>query len=546
MTIWLSYDDGATWSKKKTVYFGFSGYSGMTVVGPDTILLAYNRGRTGGSFVEGDPGIPPFWFAETALARINLRWLESDDPYQFTYYFNEGQPGQAATITGATIQDYGSWDQRARAYASTPAEAPRYAPGVAADTALQLTENSDEVVLSQTEVGAFQFDIDDSFTIEMTINTSDANGVLLGTRTDLKGWSWQVVDGKLQFTITDLVNSATATGAATINDGTWHRIAVVRNADSSGGPKTISLYIDGALSGSPVIDPTSIARDATDPLDAVILGAASNQSAASQLAVTIDTLRITRGVLNPAQFLAISFPTPTRPDAPTYASNAPTSIPGLQFWLPSYDPTRFFGDWGGYADPLPQVPYAGMAARSAIEMSPNAYHLSTYSEVFAILNQNDPTIGNYWQWPTDVVPGVGGVGPPLQVHNSNGTSPTNFDFIQNTGVFTLSSFVRITSETGNYMRLFDNNTATLDLPGFSLARSAGNPFAADRRRHAPDRAPRTDVYHQLARRLLVPHRAGGNGPRQSGDAVFDPRLRHHRQCHAVDHDAARPQRQLSD
>ena len=251
---------------------------------------------------------------------------------------------------------------------------------MAADTALQLTENSDEVVLSQTEVGAFQFDVDDSFTIEMTINTSDANGVLLGTRTDLKGWSWQVVDGKLQFTITDLVNSATATSAATINDGAWHRIAVVRNADSSGGPKTISLYIDGVLSGSPVIDPTSIARDATDPLDAVILGAASNQSAASQLAVTIDTLRITRGVLNPAQFLAISFPTPTRPDAPTYASNAPTSIPGLQFWLPSYDPTRFFGDWGEYADPLPQVPYAGMAARSAIEMSPNAYHLTTYSE----------------------------------------------------------------------------------------------------------------------------------------------------------------------
>ena len=187
-----------------------------------------------------------------------------------------------------------------------------------------------------------------------------------------------------------------------------------------------------------------------------------------------------------------------------------------------------------------------MAARSAIEMSPNAYHLTTYSELFAILNQNDPTIGNYWQWPTDVVPGVGGVGPPLQVHDSNGTSPTNFDFIQNTGVFTLSSFVRVTSETGNYMRLFDNNTGTLDLPGFSLARSARHHFAADRRRHAPDRAPRTDVFHQLARRLLVPHRAGGNGPRQSGDAVFDPRLGHDRQCHAVDHDAARPQRQLSD
>ena len=102
MSIWLSYDDGATWPTRKVVFFGYAGYADMTVVGPDTILLAYNRGRTGGQFIPGGPHSPRY-FDETALARINLRWLESAEPYQFTYFFNEKSPGEPANTTGSDV-----------------------------------------------------------------------------------------------------------------------------------------------------------------------------------------------------------------------------------------------------------------------------------------------------------------------------------------------------------------------------------------------------------------------------------------------------------
>ena len=56
LTIWASYDDGQSWVKKKVVFFGYSGYSDMTVVGPDTVLLTFARGWTGG-LGQADSGV---------------------------------------------------------------------------------------------------------------------------------------------------------------------------------------------------------------------------------------------------------------------------------------------------------------------------------------------------------------------------------------------------------------------------------------------------------------------------------------------------------
>ena len=52
MTIWYSVDDAQTWSSK-VIDFDYAGYSSMTLVGPDTILIAYDRGDNGGSIVGG-------------------------------------------------------------------------------------------------------------------------------------------------------------------------------------------------------------------------------------------------------------------------------------------------------------------------------------------------------------------------------------------------------------------------------------------------------------------------------------------------------------
>jgi len=462
MTIWLSYDDAQTWTQKRIVSFGYSAYSDMVVVGPDTILLAYNRGRTGGSYIAGAPSFPRF-LTETALARVNLRWLESDDPYQFTYYFNEGAPGQASNSSGTSVQDYGPWDQRARAYAFSDTTSAKYVAGPNGDSALQFGAGEDELILSQSDINAFQFDVNDSFTIELTMKTTDANGVIIGTRPGIKGYALQVVSGKLQFSITDLTNSPTMTSTANINDGNWHRIVAVRDATT----KTMAIYVDGVAAATTISDTTSIARTAADPLDAVIMGAFNNLSDQSQLVFAIDTLRITRAALAPSEFLAANAPSIQPYPAPSYPSNSPTSIPGLQLWMPAYDPTRYFADWATFSDPLPLTPFDGMSTRAMMDLSGFNRKIATVSDLRSLQYHPDATLGNYWQFTANA---NATSGTELKVQSSSSFYPDNFDFVQNTGVFTLSAFVKVTAETGGYMTLFDTNEGNSALPGFTLMR----------------------------------------------------------------------------
>lgn len=462
MTVWVSYDDAQTWTKKKTVFFGFSSYSDMTVVGPDTVLLAYNRGFTGGAFIAGATGFPRS-NTDTALVRLNLRWLENSDPYQFVYYFNEGAPGTRANPAGYAVQDYGPWDQRARAYYLNDTGASLYVSGASGDSALALTDNQDEVVLSVNQLDAFQFDLNDSFTIELVMKTGDANGVVLGTRLDIKGWRLSIVDGKLQFIITDMVDSPTINSDARVDDNQWHHISVVRDATA----RTISLFVDGEAAATPISDTTSVARTSADPADAVILGAASDLSQASQLAMVVDTLRITRAVLATDDFLPVDFIPPTPPPAPQYAENSPTSIPGLQLWLPPYDPTRFYADFNQYADPLPWTPFDGVGTRAARELSPNQFKVSPNTELRSVQYGQDDKIGPYWKFTANSSLSAGS---ELRVRNTSGNSTTNFNFVQDTGVFTLSAFINVTANTGGYMTIFDTNEGQATLPGFSLLR----------------------------------------------------------------------------
>ena len=467
LTIWASYDDAQTWTTKRTVFFGFSAYSDMTVVGPDTILVAYNRGFTGGKVISSGTSVPE-WRTETALARVNLQWLEGTDPYQFIYHFNEGAPGEDSNTSGASIQDYGPWDQRAAAFNLINSPAPKYVAGANGDSALQLTDDRDEVVLSQGEIEAFQFDVNDSFTIEITMKTSDADGVVIGTQLGIHGWRLSVVDGKLQFVLNDGTNAPTITSDATIHDGQWHRITVVRNALKTGNAqKTLNLFVDGAPAATTAVDTTFFPRDASDPDDPVILGADSSLSVDSQLAMTIDTLRITRAALAPEEFLPEEFVAPTQPPAPEYTGNAPTSIPGLQLWLPPYDPTQFWGDWQRFANPLPLNPFNGMASRSMIDLSLNEWRIFSAKEFNSILYGEDEAIGPHWQY---TAKSHLGSGSELKVRNSSGIKETNFDFVQNNGEFTLSAFINVKANTGGFMTIFDTNEGVAGRAGFSFLR----------------------------------------------------------------------------
>ena len=85
LTIWVSHDNASTWVKTKVIDFGASSYSDMTLIGPDTALIAY---------ISGDD------LRSISLARFDLAWLEGDSPYQFTWDFNEQAPARPPISKG--------------------------------------------------------------------------------------------------------------------------------------------------------------------------------------------------------------------------------------------------------------------------------------------------------------------------------------------------------------------------------------------------------------------------------------------------------------
>lgn len=467
MTIWLSYDDGETWTKRKTIFFGYVAYSDMTVVGPDTILLMFNRGWTGGLLPGSSAGNAPEFYQEVAMARINLRFLESDDPYEFTWHFNDGPLGSQASYNGSSIQDYGYWDQRAMARASSPVTAATYVPGAAGDAALELTAaaGSSGVVLSQAYNYALQIGVNDSFTVQIEMKTSDTTGVIIGTRPTIRNWTLEIVDGKVRFSLFDTQNTAVITSTQAVSDGQWHHIAAVRDANT----RQLRLYIDHVEAATAVVDTATFVTPANgtpDPIDPMYLGMYNTLNPNTKLAMVVDTLKFTRAALAPGAFFVAGVPVPAPPPPPEYPPNAPTSIEGLQFWLPAYNPTRFFSDHGNYSNPLPMVPFDGMASRSMIEASTNELRVQTTNPDRQVLYGYDPVIGPYWN---HAAKPQAAYGSELWVRNQSG-SKTNvsFDFIQNTGVFTLSTFVKLGDSTLNNRTIFDTNEGSANRAGFSL------------------------------------------------------------------------------
>jgi hypothetical protein len=443
MSIWISRDNMQTWVKTKAVYYSYSGYSDMTLAGPDTVLLAYNRGNATGDSAQS-----------IALARFNLEWLEAGKSDQFLWHFNEQPIGAKANLEGTSIQDYSPWDNRAQAQANSPAEAPTYVAGAGSNIALRLTAGSDRVMLTPESTRALQFGTLDSFTVELSMRTTANTGVVIGGTPGARGWTLRLVNGIPRLELFDGTATAFVESTVAINDGNWHRVSVVRDAVT----RQLRVYVDGALAAPQASDTTSTTLASNGP---VTLGAMNDGS--GQLAFDVDTLRVTRGTLTPSQLLGASLVEPSRYQAPPYREGAPNTLSNLQFWLPSFDPTRYFADLG-YSDPLPLSPVSGTAVRSAIDASTNGYEVSVGSESREVMYANDSEVGPHWRH----VALTFAAGEPWTVQNSSGAAASNFDFVQNTGVFTLSTFVKIGANFNANMALFDTAESTSTNSGFSL------------------------------------------------------------------------------
>jgi hypothetical protein len=193
-----------------------------------------------------------------------------------------------------------------------------------------------------------------------------------------------------------------------------------------------------------------------------MLGADSNNL--NQLALDIDVLRVTRRALLAGEELPANYAEPPRYPAATFSSDAPNSIDGLQLWLPAFDPTYAFRDIN-FADTLPLNPVVGTAVMSMFDASSNQYRVAARNDSRYIYYSEDTQVGASYQHSPDAY----NAGRPWVVQNSNGSGAKNFDFVQNTGVFTLSTFVKLDSVLSSQATLFDTNSGSSNSPGFSLA-----------------------------------------------------------------------------
>lgn len=443
LTIWVSFDDGVNWTKTKSLSYDFAGYSDMVLVGPDTVLIAYNAGHANQYSAD-----------YVSLARFNLDWLLNSEQPVFNWYFNEEAPGGRPNLVGTSLLDSSVWDNRAGARANSDAEAPTYVNGVhAGDSALAFTEGSDYVELSPANSTAFQTGVGESFTAELTFKTTDANGVIIGNQPGGVGWSLVVVNGKLEFSVADASNVYKIASDVTVNDGQWHRIVAVRD----GAGRRLRLYIDNALAGTTIGPLGTIITN-----QRVTMGAYNDGS--GQLAVVVDTFRFSRSALPVSRFMSDAFVAPPRFTIPDYPADAPTSIAGLQLWMPAYDPQHYFSALRN-SDPLPLDPLPGIATQSAYDASGNNYRLTVSGDSREVLYAHDDVVGSYWQHAATAPY----AGSEWVVQNPDNGGSHNFDFVQNTGVFTLSAFIKPGPGFGIYMALFDTVQGTATNSGFSLA-----------------------------------------------------------------------------
>jgi sialidase-1 len=446
ISVWRSSDDGATWSAAKAISFDYVTYSDMVVVDENTVLFAYSASHTD---VKG-------WHY-IKLARFDLDWLLSDAPYEFTWNFNEEAAGAQANIRGTSIFDASPWEIRSAARANSEAEAPTYVAGRhAGDSALALTEGSDAVQLTAPDIHALHFLGEEDFTVQLTLRTTDTDGVLIGSDPALNNWSLKVVDGYLQFATISNAASSTTTSTVPVNDGQWHQVVAIRNAAS----RRLSLYVDGVLSEVPL--PTLPAIDLKSNA-AVTLGAYNDGS--EPLTFQIDVLRITRAVVPEGDFLTEQYVSPPRFSGPAYPSDAPSTLAGLKLWLPAYDPTRYFTAFG-QADPMPLAPVAGDATQSALDASGNGLRVSVKNNFREVLYSDDNEVGASWLHGNNFV--ESGLGDEWIVENPQNAGVGNFDFVQNTGLFTLSMFVKPASFGSGYMTLFDTGEAGVANSGFTF------------------------------------------------------------------------------
>lgn len=294
ISIWSSNDEATTWSAPKPVFEGPSAYGDMAVTATGKVALLYEKGDSSA-------------YETITLTRFNEAWLDApsppaENPGSAFWNLEETAPGGTCPTTAGAILDVHPDEHALHLTSQLPFSAVAGAPAFGNGKALALAGNGGLRIFDSDSANRFDYGPGHSFTIEVVCRIPSGStqiGALVAKDVGATSPSWwlRVEGGKARFLVSDNATERVFSSSASINDGTWHHIAAVRDA-SNPSDKKLRLYIDGQLSGS-IADTTTGSFANGNSLWIGRFNAASRL-----LTGDIDLVRITSAALAPGQFVS--------------------------------------------------------------------------------------------------------------------------------------------------------------------------------------------------------------------------------------------------
>lgn len=445
-----STNGGVSFATSRILDYGFAGYSATALLSTDNFVTFHEA-------TDDDVNAASDTLASQQCIRIK-RWgkdwftNESTYPGIATYYLNDGILG-VATYTGGcelgTYDGYGppgkggagaSWDST-----SMDTGGVTFA-GSGAGLLMQSAQSGNYGGMWDAGLGSITYEWIVKFDTTATTWTLFDNRANTG-----RGFTVQINAGVVSATMSDGTTARTAgSGTAVSGSSVYHNISVVLNRGV-----TLRVYVDGVLNAT--ISDTMSATEGIIGTAAARVGSLTGGTSPAPASTSLRMMRVTHKALS--SFLDVAA---VKPSIATLTGYSPTrsatvaALPGLAnlklaLFAPFLGGVGAYGSadrFGGNMYPF-SPPIDGACISSYQDRSTLGKRFSTYSSNRATYWDTDTEFGRHLR--------------PSCSSSSNGdlwkrsAAATDYDFVQNTGVFTLLMAVRFVSEVtpGDYSALLD-------------------------------------------------------------------------------------------
>jgi sialidase-1 len=245
ISIWSSFDETASWSAPKLIYPGPSAYSDLARTSGGDVAMIYESGVTSPN-------------ERITFARFNEEWLnvitQGGTLGAAFWNFEERPIGQVTSVLEDAIRDvhpdHLGMHMTAQLAFPVVAGSPAFGNG----SAINFNGNDGIRITDVKSANRFDFGANDSFTLEVACRMpagSTQVGALIAKDLNSFSPSWwlRVEGGKARFLISTTTTELVVTSTTSINDGEWHHIAAVRDANNPAA-KQLRIYVDGLLCGT--------------------------------------------------------------------------------------------------------------------------------------------------------------------------------------------------------------------------------------------------------------------------------------------------------